>query len=190
MSASNQWCVAVFTCPSNMIKQVLVGVYRFLEGTEGVQNLHFLSKDRVDNEIIFSLRVLVTDKSKGVVKSKLAYKLGTLLAQEKYVIDPVAGHCLEQYVSWNPSKKLEAMGPVRFNQFIDALKKISGVIIEMFELDTFDASERTEMAYAVSQMLCCTEYGALYASEFEVGYYDRLEDKYWPNLRQKLEKQN
>ena len=43
-------------------------------------------RDRVDDEVAFSFRVMVDPKFKETVKSKLAYKLGTLLPKDKHAV--------------------------------------------------------------------------------------------------------
>jgi hypothetical protein len=188
MVVSNEWCVAVCKCSPDTVTKILVEVYRFVEDLSGVRSVHFLSKDRVDDRVVFCLRVMVDPKLKVIVKSKLAYKLATLLSEDLFAIDPSIENNLEQYVGWSPEKRIAEVGPTKFNQLVDSLKNMSANIIEMIEHDYFGSSERVELAYAFSQMLMCTEYGAFYTSEFEVGYYDRLDDKYCPKLREKVEK--
>lgn len=188
MAVSNDWCNAVFKCSPNVIGKLLVEVYRFVDGLNGVRSLHFLSKDRVDDEVVFRFRIMVDPKLKGVIKSKLAYKLGTLLSETKFAIDPTLESSLEQYVGWSPEKRIAEMGTSKFNQLVDSLKNLSNIIIEMIEHGYFESNERVDLAYTFSQMLGCTEYGALYTSEFEVGYYDRLEDKYCPKPKEKITK--
>jgi hypothetical protein len=187
MAVSNEWCIAVFKCNPNVISEVLVDFYRFVDDLNGVRSLHFLSKDRIDDEVVFSFRIMVNPKLKEVIKSKLAYKLGTLLPENKFSINLALENSLKQYFEWNPEKRIAEMGPIKFNQLIDSLKNMSANIIEMIEHGYFGSNERVELAYTFSQMLGCTEYGALYVSEFEVGYYDRLNDKYCPKLKEKLE---
>jgi len=188
MAISNEWCVAVFKCSSDSVKKVLVEVYRFVDDLKGVRSLHFLVRDRVEDEVVFSFRVMVEPKFKEMVKTKLAYKLGTLLSEDKYVIDPAAGNSLEQYVAWLPGKKIADFGQSKFNQFIDLLKNLSAIVVQMIENDYFASNERVELAHVMSWMLGCTEYGLLSASGMEVGYYDRLEDKYCSYLRQEFPK--
>ncbi|MGA3291363.1 MAG: hypothetical protein ABSD42_14115 [Candidatus Bathyarchaeia archaeon] len=188
MAISNEWCVAVFKCSPDSVKKVLVEVYRFADDLKGVRSLHFLVRDRVEDEVVFSFRVMVEPKFKETVKTKLAYKLGTLLSEDKYVIDPAAGNSLEQYVAWLPGKKIADFGQSKFNQFIDLLKNLSAIVVQMIENDYFASNERVELAHVMSWMLGCTEYGLLSASGMEVGYYDRLEDKYCSYLRQEFPK--
>ena len=188
MAISNEWCVAVFKCSPDSVKKVLVEVYRFADDLKGVRSLHFLVRDRVEDEVVFSFRVMVEPKFKEMVKTKLAYKLGTLLSEDKYVIDPAAGNSLEQYVAWLPGKKIADFGQSKFNQFIDLLKNLSAIVVQMIENDYFASNERVELAHVMSWMLGCTEYGLLSASGMEVGYYDRLEDKYCSYLRQEFPK--
>ncbi len=186
----NEWCVAVFKCTPDIVKKVLVDIYRFVNDLKGVQSFHFLSRDRVDDEVVFSFRLMIEPKLKEIVKSKLAYKLGTLLPEEKFAIDPALENNLQQYVAWSPKKLIEEMGPLKFKQYIVTRKNMSTNIVQMIENNYFESSDRIEIAYTVSQMLGCTEYGALYPSKFEVGYYDRLDDKYCPKLAENLVKPN
>ena len=188
MAISNEWCVAVFKCSSASVKKVLVEVYRFVDDLKGVRSLHFLIRDRVEDEVVFSFRVMVEPKFKEMVKTKLAYKLGTLLSKDKYVIDPAAGNGLEQYVAWLPGKKIVDFGQSKFNQFIDLLKNMSAIVVQMIENDYFASNERVELAHFMSWMLGCTEYGLLSTSGMEIGYYDRLDDKYCSYLRQDFPK--
>ena len=58
----------------------------------------------------------------------------------------------------------------------------------MIENSYFGSSERVELAHNVSRMLGCTEYGLLSTSGMEIGYYDRIEDKYSSHLREAFEK--
>jgi hypothetical protein len=188
MGFSNEWCVAVFRCSSDSVKKVLVEVYRFVDDLKGVRSLHFLVRDRVEGEVVFSFRVMVEPKFKEIVKSKLAYKLGTLLSEGKYVIDPAAGTSLEQYVAWLPEKRIADFGQSKFNRFIDLLKNMSATVVQLIENDYFASNERVELAHVTSWMLGCTEYGLLRTSGMEIGYYDRLDDKYCSYLRQEFTK--
>jgi hypothetical protein len=169
------------------VKKVLVEVYRFADDLKGVRSLHFLVRDRVEDEVVFSFRVMVEPKSKETVKSKLAYKLGTLLSEDKYVVDPAAGNSLEQYVAWLPEKRAD-FGQSKFSLFIDLLKDMSAIVVQMIENDYFASNERVELAHIMSWMFGLTEYGLLSASGMEVGYYDRLEDKYCSYLRREFPK--
>ena len=188
MAISNEWCVAVFKCSPDSVKKVLVEVYRFADDLKGVRSLHFLIRDRVEDEVVFSFRVMVEPKFKETVKNKLAHKLGTLLSKDKYVIDPAAGNSLAQYVAWMPEKKIADFGQTKFNQFIDLLKNLSAIVVQMIENDYFASNERVELAHFMSWMLGCTEYGLLSTSGMEIGYYDRLDDKYCSYLRQDFPK--
>ncbi|MGA3060324.1 MAG: hypothetical protein ABSD92_08140 [Candidatus Bathyarchaeia archaeon] len=190
MAISNEWCVAVFKCSPDSVKKVLVEVYRFADGLKGVRSLHFLIRDRVEDEVVFSFRVMVEPKFKEMIKTNLACKLGTLLSEDKYVVDPVAGNCFEQYVAWLPDKRIADFGQNKFNQFIDLLKNMSAIVVQLIENDYFASNERVELAHVMSWMLGCTEYGLLSSRGMEIGYYDRLDDKYCSYLRQDFPKSN
>jgi hypothetical protein len=188
MVISSEWCVAVFKCRSDSVKKVLVEFYRFAYDLKGVRSLHFVIRDRVDDEVVFSFRVMVEHKFKEIVKTTLSCKLGTLLSENKYAIDPAAGSSFEQYVAWLPDKRIADCGQKKFNQFIDTLKNLSALVVQLIESDYFASNERVEMAHIMSWMLGCTEYGMLRTSGMEIGYYDRLDDKYCSYLRQDFPK--
>jgi len=188
MTISNEWLVTVFRCASSEVKKVLVEFYRFVDDLKGVRSLHFLIRDRVEDEVVFSFRVMVEPKLKEIIKNKLALKLATLLAADKFAVDPAAGSSLAQYVAWSPEKRMHDCGRGKFIQFIDVLKSLSAFVVELIENDYFASSERVELAHVTSWMLGCTEYGLLSTSGMEVGYYDRLCDKYCSYLRQNFPK--
>jgi hypothetical protein len=188
MTISSEWCVTVFKCSPDSVKKILVEFYRFVDDLKGVRSLHFLIRDRVEDEVVFSFRVMVEPKFKEVVKTKIACKLGTLLSKDKYAIDPTEENSLEQYVAWVPEKRIAGYGQNKFNQFIDLLKNISTLVVQLIESDYFASNERVELSHIMSWMLGCTEYGLLSTDGFQVGYYDRLEHKYCSYLRQDFPK--
>jgi hypothetical protein len=189
MPVSDRWIVVVFKCAASEI-QVLVKLYRFVDELKGVQSLHFLTKDRVQNQVVVSFRVMIDPKLKATIKSKIAYKLGTMLAADKFAVDPSMENELGEYVAWCPEKRIQNFGQTNFNQFIDVLKNMSASIITLIENNYFTSSELTELAHDFCGMLGCTEYGLLSASGMEIGYYDRLEDKYCSYIREAFEKTN
>jgi hypothetical protein len=189
MSIPYEWRVAVFKCKPEQVREVLVGLYRFCSDLEGVKSLHFLSKDHVDGEVVFSFRIRVETRLRRVVKSKLAYKLGELLGEDKYAVDPTAGAPLEQYVDWSPAKRIEEFGAAKFDEFTGFLGKLSAMVVELFDKGYSGSAERVELSYLISGMLCCTEYGSLTPTGMDIGYYDRVTNNYRPYLRQDFQKQ-
>ena len=187
MFISKEWVVAVFKCSPSDVKKILVEFYRFIDDLKGVRSLHFLIRDRIDDEVVFSFRIMVNVKFKEIVKSKSAHKLSTLLTEDKFSIDPVKNN-LAQYVAWSPEKRIRDFGQSKYIQFIDALKNMSAIVIEMIEKDYFTSNERVELAHVISWMLGCTEYGLVSTKGMEIGYYDRLSDKYCSYLRQNFPK--
>jgi len=180
--------VAVFKCRPDSVKKVLVEFYRFADDLKGVRSLHFVIRDRVDDEVVFSFRVMVEPKFKEIVKTNLSCKLDTLLSENKYAVDPAAGTSFEQYVAWLPNKRIADCGQNKFNHFIDLLKNLSAIVVQLIENDYFALNERVELAHVMSWMVGCTEYGLLSSLGMEIGYYDRLEDKYCSYLRQDFPK--
>jgi hypothetical protein len=64
MNTSNEWYVAVFKCSPDYVKNILVEVYKFVDNLKGVRSLHFLIRDRVEDEVVLSFRVMVEPNSK------------------------------------------------------------------------------------------------------------------------------
>ena len=153
MATSNKWCVAVFKCNPDPVKNVLVEFYMFADDLKGVRSLHFLIRDRIDDEIVFSFRVMFEPKFKEIVKTKLAYKLGILLSEDKHAVDPAAKNSLEQYVAWLPEKRIANFGQNKFDQFIDLLKNLSALVVQLIENNYFALNERVELAHVTSWML-------------------------------------
>lgn len=180
MSTSNEWLVAVFESKSVDAQRNLVEFYRFVDRQKGVRSLHFLLTDRIEDKVVFSFRVMVEPKLKENAKAKLAIKLGSMFSADQFAIDPTANSKLNQYALWSPEKRLAELGQTSFNLFVDSLKSMSSLAVELLER----GSDRVEMVRNFALMLGCTEYGLLGTSGFEVGYYDRLEDKYASFLRQ------
>ena len=181
--ASDEWCVAVFQCTPENVGSVLIDFYSFMKDLEGVKSLHFLIRDRVKNEIVVSFRVLVTEKTREIVRSKMNYKLG-ILVPGKFAVDPDTQNPLNKYVAWGTEKRISKSGLDMFPEFCNLLSKMSGLVIEMLKNDYFDSSERAEIAHVMSWMLGCTEYGKMSPTHWELGYYNRIEDKCFPYLRQ------
>ena len=142
--------MAVFKCRSDSVKKVFVEFYRFADDLKGVRSLHFLIRDRVEDEVVFSFKVMVEPKFKEIIKINLSCKLGTLLSEDKYAIDPAAGNSLAQYVAWLPDKRIADFGQSKFNLFIDFLKNMSAIVVQLIENDYFASNERVELAHVMS----------------------------------------
>lgn len=54
---SDDWCVAVFKCKSENVEKVLVGFYEFVKDFQGVEDLHFLIRDRARMQKVQSHKV-------------------------------------------------------------------------------------------------------------------------------------
>jgi hypothetical protein len=185
---SEEWCVAVFKCKPKNIEKMLPDFYDFVKDLEGVESLHFLVRDRLKGCVVFSFRVLVKAKARSVVQSKITYKLGLLLKKQDFAVDPEADNPLFRYVAWSPKERAAESGPKRFEQFCNILDRMSRLVLWMIESEYFSSSERVELTHIMSWILGCTEYGLLSANHHEVGYYDRIEDKYHKYLEQEFPK--
>lgn len=58
MSIDN-WSVAVLRCKADRTRNSLLDLYDFVRDIEGVRDLHFLIRDRIDDEIVLSIRMLL-----------------------------------------------------------------------------------------------------------------------------------
>jgi hypothetical protein len=181
--ADDDWCVAVFRCKPADVRRVLVSFYGFVKDLEGVRSLHFIIRDRLEDDVVFSFRVLADSKDKQIVKSKINYKLGTLMASGRFAVDPDTKDPLEKYVAWSPDERIAKYGPKKFMDFCDLLSKLSRLVLQMARKRYFESSDRVEMAHVMSWMLGCTEYGILSTEQWEVGYYDRIDDRYCQYLK-------
>jgi len=177
------WCVAVFKCKADDIRKILVDFYKFVKDLKGVRSLHFLVRDRLEDNVVFSFRVLVDLKDKSVVKSKMVYKLGTHLPKSDFAVDPNTEHPFSKYVAWSPEERIAKFGQKKFRQFCEGLDRLSRLVLWLVRKKYFDSDERVELAHVMSWMLGCTEYGILSTEHWEVGYYDRIDDRYCPYLK-------
>lgn len=184
---SDDWSVAVFKCTPENVRDVLLDFYGFMIGLEGVKSLHFLIRDRAEDEIVVSFRVLTEKKIKKIVRSKINYKLGNIVP-DKFAVDPDNDNPLNKYVAWNVEERISKFGPKKFSEFCELLNKMSGLVIQMLRSEYFSSAERVEIAHVMSWMLGCTEYGLMSPDHWEIGYYDRLEDRSCPYLKQNFPK--
>jgi hypothetical protein len=186
--SSDNWSVAVLQCKADETRNILLHLYDFVKDIEGVRDLHFLIRDRIDGDVVLSIRMLLESQDARVIKSKVAFKLGTMLSEDKFAIDPDAENPLEKYVAWQPGKRISESGPEKFAAFCSFLGKLSRIAVDMVRENYFNSAERVEMAHLMPWMLGCTEYGLMSPTHWEVGYYDRLEDKACPYLKQDFPK--
>jgi len=182
------WCVAVFRCKQDNIRKVLTDLYGFVKDLESVQSLHFLVRDRLDDRVVFSFRALVNSEDRAIFDSKITYKLGQLLATEDFAVNPETENPLSKYVDWYPDAITAKYGQKKFKEFCDILNRLSKVVLWMVKNGYFDSAVRIEVAQSMSWMIGCTEYGLLDSEHWEVGYYDRIEDKYFQCLRHEFPK--
>jgi len=184
VSLIEEWCIAVLKCKPEQIRTVLPAVYHFVEALNDVKSLNFLIKDRDEDEAVVILRVMVEPKQKHIIKSKIAYKLGTLVSIDKFAVEPSPDNSLSEYAAWNPEKKVAKFGLKKFDDFIDFLQALSKLTIEIMEKDYFGSNERVELIRAFTSMLGCAEYGCLSPKAMEIGYYDIIADKYIQHIKE------
>ena len=171
------WCVAVFKCKSDRARDVLIDFYSFVDGMFGVKDLHFLIRDRVDDEVVFIFRIQVEEEQMDVVKSKIRYSLKRLVSEGGFSINPRRSSPFYEWVAWHPEERIAKFGEAKFSLFCRFLSQFSRAIIELARNGYFSSEERIELAHVTSWMLGCTEYGSLSTKAMQVGYYDRIEGK-------------
>lgn len=66
----------------------------------------------------------------------------------------------------------------------DFMCNLSKLAVSTVEKGYFDTNERVELARAMASMLGCTEYGSLSPKSMEVGYCDRITNKYSAHMRE------
>ena len=93
--------------------------------------------------------------------------------------DPISG-------SHDWEVRIDREGEEKFTQFCNFLSQLSKVVVDMAKKDYFSSNERVELAHVMSWILGCTEYGRLSPRDVRVGYYDRIEDRFYTYLRQSL----
>lgn len=185
--ADSDWCVVVARCKAKAAAGFLVDFYRFAKGMDGVRTLYFLIRDRVESDVVLVFRLLVEPRKARVVKSKVSYKLKSLLPEDKYAINPRGENLLSNYAT-SSAESAAKIGEERFVILCDFLGKFSETVVEMAEKKFFDFTERVEVAHTMALMLGCTEYSMLTKNSMEVGYFDRLEKKYLPYLKEVFQK--
>lgn len=185
---NDDWCIAVFKCKSDVVENVLVDLYHFVKDLEGVKDLHFIIRDRLDYEVVFSFRVFIDPKYKKAIESKIAYKLKTFILEDEFSINPHDNDPLAKFVVWSPTERIAKCGPEKFDLFCNFLSQLSKIVIYMAENKYFDSPERVEIAHVMSWMLGCTEYGLLSTKHMEIGYYDRITNKSHIYLRETFAK--
>ena len=179
----NDWCVSVFKLKPETIKETITELYNFTANLDDVISIHFMIRDRLDKEVVFSFRVLSEPDKLEIVRSKIKYKLDSLLEKDAFSVDPKGDSPLKKYGAWSTEDRIKKFGAEKFKKFYEALDTISKLVIQMLEDDYFEASERVELAHVTSWMLGCTEYGLLDTKHWELGYFDRIEGKNYCYLR-------
>jgi hypothetical protein len=178
-----EWSVAVFKLKPEKIKETMLDLYHFTESLDGVISLHFMIRDRIDEKLVFSFRVLSEPDKLKIVRSKIKYKLGSLLEKDAFSVDPNSDDPLIKYVAWPFEDTITKRGADKFKKFYKTLDAMSKLVIQMLKDDYFEPSERIELAHVTSWMLGCTEYGLLDTKHWELGYFDRIEGKNYCSLR-------
>ena len=180
------WSIIVVRIASNNVQEMLITLYRFIEHLVGVHSLHFIIRDRIDDTVVVSFRILLEREEQDYIERTITQQLQNMLTENVFIMNPEPDHPLYKYVAWPWKERIEKDGMKKFTEFYTFLNQFSRIIIEMGETDYFSSPERVEMAHVVSWLLGCTEYGQLSTTEMRIGYYDRIQNEYYPYLRSRL----
>ena len=145
-------------------------------------DVHFLIRDRVDDDVVFSFRFLAKKRELKVVKSKIRHNLNQLVPKGPFAINPKTKP-FGRYVAWLAKERIGKTGRKKFTVFCDVLSRLSKIVTNLARKNYFRCTERVEVAHVMSWMLGCAEYGLLNTREMHVRYYDRIEDKYKVYIR-------
>jgi hypothetical protein len=188
------WIITVFKCDAKKVQSVLIDFYDFVCDLTEVKTSHFIIRDRLENDVVFSFRVSCFKEDEKIVKSKIAFKINNLVSKENYVINPDSNDPLFRYVAWSSEEAIKLRGEEEFNKFCSFLEKMSKLVIEMVKQNYFSSDERTEIAHAMCWMLGCNECFMLSTKNSKaiasLGYYDRIEDKYVEYLQRSFQQKN
>lgn len=190
LMGEDDWLVVVLKSKSENATKTLVNFYRFAEDLIGLKELHFLIRDCVDDSIIFSFRLLIKSKEKKDLENSITFQLGRSMAEDAFIVDPESEHPLYKFVEWPWRDTIKKRGFERFSLFCNFLSKWSKLVVEMAEKNYFESEERVEMTHVTSWMLSCTEYGIMSEKSWEIGYYDRISDKYHPYMTHIFKKED
>jgi hypothetical protein len=151
------WMVAVFKSDPKKAREILVELYEYAKEIEEVKDLHFIIRDRVKNEIVFSFRFMIEEQKRKILSGKIAFKLNNLVAKDNFVVDSSSDHPLFEYEAWTWKVTLKERGLKKFNVFCSFLSELSSVVVNMAKQDYFASTERAELAHVMSWMLGCKE---------------------------------
>ncbi len=129
----DEWIVAVFKCRPEDVKNTLIELHRFIKDLAGTKSQHFMIRDRLEDEVVFSFRILPSQGEEEKVKSKVRYKLGTLFSKGQFSINPRPSNPLHRYMVWSAQSRITKTGYDKYLRFYTLLEKISEIVIEMYE---------------------------------------------------------
>jgi hypothetical protein len=175
---THDWSVIVVKTKPENARETLVRLYWFIEGLIDVNSIHFMIRDRMQDGVVFSLRVRMASAEAEATKSAMRRELDRLAIIDG-AVDPPTHHPLHRFTAWTWQSALRQRGADKFTQFCEYLSQFSRIVVDMAEHEYFTSRERAEMAHEVSWMLGLTECGVLRVKGkkgVEIGYYDRIEN--------------
>jgi hypothetical protein len=178
----NKWSTVAIKCRAAKTKDLIIEFYGFMKDVVGVKDLYFIFRDRMDSDVILVFQVSMDPEKEKAVKSKIRYKLKRMMSEDDFLIEPDINHSLNKYSS--PIMKRRQIDSTKYVALHNLLNQISRFMVDVTKANCFDSEDRAELVRVISMMLGCTEYGLLSTKEMEVGYYDRINDKYHTCLKE------
>jgi hypothetical protein len=170
----DEWVVIVAKFNYEKAKDHIVDVYSELDDLIGVKDLHFIIRDRIDDDVIVSFRISLETSNREETIQYITSHLGTLIPDSTHVINPEPQHPLYEFATWSWKERINQTGYKTFTTFCGYLSQLSRMIVNMAKNGYFDSRKRVEIAHLMSWMLGCTEYGILSTKSWQIGYYDRI----------------
>lgn len=183
---NDEWIVVVAKFNHEKVKHHIVNVYTYVDDLIGVKDLHFIIRDRIDDEVVVSFRISLEQSNREETIQYITSHLDTLISDSTYAINPEPQHPLFEFAAWSWKDRRNQTGLKAFNVFCGYLSQLSRMIVNMATNEYFDSGKRVEIAHLMSWMLGCTEYGILSTKSWQIGYYDRICDEYHPYLEDSL----
>jgi len=84
MMSSEDWSVIVFKVEADKARKILVELYRYVKDLIGVKDLHFLIRDRVQDDIVLNFRILLESNKKNDLENAIAFHLGKAMSENAY----------------------------------------------------------------------------------------------------------
>jgi len=122
MSSDNR-SVVVFRAEADKVGKILADFYWYVKDLIGVKDLHFIIRDRVDDDVVLCFRILLESKEKTDLENIIAFHLGKSMTENAFAVSPELEHPFYKYVAWPWRDTVNRRGLEKFTLFCDFLSK-------------------------------------------------------------------